>query len=283
MTHQKPEPIVLSGGDIVFARAHPYRPPTARQPHWSWRMTTVKSGQGWVPGDSMMFPIPDRPACGSTRRSGHRGLRGVSPVSLEGYTIGMAESHEARKFFKPSMEDWVVVVSSALFCISGVTIFRQSPIGAASATFLGGCFLVGVWSLRTKQKTSGQASPVNLGQMYWTRKSFVAPAGLAVFGAVCGWAFAELNPLLQWMAYGCAVVGLGMGVLTLANVLPERYLQLTSEGLYMGSQRERFLLHWDNVAGVAVGNPCSARWNRRSRSHTGDPQPRGFSPPDPSV
>lgn len=48
MTHQKPEPIVLSGGDIVFARAYPYRPPTARQPHWSWRMTTVKSGQGRV-------------------------------------------------------------------------------------------------------------------------------------------------------------------------------------------------------------------------------------------
>lgn len=48
MTHQKPEPIVLSGGDIVFARAYPYRPPTARQPHWSWRMTTVKPGQGRV-------------------------------------------------------------------------------------------------------------------------------------------------------------------------------------------------------------------------------------------
>lgn len=178
-------------------------------------------------------------------------------MSLECYATGMAESHEARKIFKPSMEDWALVVISALFCITGVllAIFRQSRTGAAAATFFGGCFLVGVWALRTKQKTSGQASPVNLGQMYWTRKEprYVAAAGLAVGGAVCGWASAELNPLLQWMAYGCAVVGLGLGVLTLANVLPERYLQLTSEGLYMGSQRERFLLHWDNVASVTVG------------------------------
>lgn len=160
----------------------------------------------------------------------------------------------------PRLRDWLLLLVSSAFTVAGVWMFtRGDKEGLAIAAFFGLGTLVPVSSIVTKRRFvrntriggDVEAAP---GRIPEDRHVLYATGGLmAVAGALMVATGGGMGPLFV----ACSVLICGAGVVLFAGTaigwLGDRWLAFEPEGLRIGSRRATYLVHWDNVAAIRLG------------------------------
>ncbi len=159
--------------------------------------------------------------------------------------------------------DWLLLLVSAAFTVAGLALWLagRGSGGLAAAIFFGACTGVAVWILRSKATAGRQALDpgleVRVGEGFGEvivgsrRRQWAAGVGLVVFGAALAWTGGPIGQgfvAVSWILAGCGaalLVALGLGFRA------GHALVFAREALWIGG-RDRYPLHWDNIAGAEV-------------------------------
>lgn len=160
---------------------------------------------------------------------------------------------------KPS--DWLLLVVSALFTLAGgaLLVFSDEPRKALGPmVFFGGCTAIAAYFLAVKVRFArndalpGQVT-VAPGRIPEARgRILAAGVGLTVVGAVL-----VTTPGFSWLFTAAAAVIAVTGPVVLISAalgwIGSRWLAFEPEGLRVGDRHGSWLLHWDNVATIDIG------------------------------